>query len=334
MAWALHKRTKNSRLRLSKLPVVISLITYFGYAIGHPAQAQICANPSGQFVINQSFGTVGQPMSLAGLTPYQYIPPTCPADGQYTITETIDGSCFNYTWYAVASDHTPDDVDGNMMIVNGANTAGVFYQQSVTGLCGGTTYQLSLWVINLLKTGICPNPLLPDLAVSIETKDGRVLAKAAIGQVTLTEKPTWRQYSALFDAPKTTEEVVIKLINNNGEYGCGNDMVVDDIQLQACEVCASEQVYVPDAFTPNNDGLNDDLAIFIPKSVAYDLKVYNRWGSVIFASNNVNQKWDGTYAGSPCAAGDYTWVIAYRTPARSGPEPAEYRQTGRVLLVR
>jgi gliding motility-associated-like protein len=323
----------NSRLWLNTLQRVIRLITCAIYIYCQPAFAQFCTNPAGPLLINQSFGTVSQPELMDGLTPYKYIPPLCPSDGQYTITATIDDGCFNYTWYTLSTDHTPDDIDGNMMIVNGANTPGAFYQQSVAGLCAGTNYEISLWVLNLLKTGICPNPLKPNLSVQIETKDGRVLASAVIGVVEQAENPSWRRYAALVTAPQTTEEVIIKLINSEGDYGCGNDMVIDDIQFRQCDECVSNQIYVPDVFTPNNDGLNDDLAIFLPKVASYDLTVYNRWGSVIFTSNNVTQKWDGTYAGSPCVSGEYTWVITYRS-ARATQEQSEHVQTGHVLLVR
>ncbi|AKD58437.1 hypothetical protein SD10_09950 [Spirosoma radiotolerans] len=322
-----------SRLWLKVLPGKIGLITFFIYACCQPVFAQFCANPSGQLVINQSFGTASQPTSMAGLTPYQYVPPTCPADGQYTVTETIDGGCFNYTWYAVPADHTPDDVDGNMLIINGANTAGAFYEQTVSGLCPGTTYEFSLWALNLLKTGICPTPLVPNLMLTLETKSGNILTSVPLGSIDLADQPVWRQHTALFEAPKTTEAVILKLVNTKGDYGCGNDMVIDDIQVRQCEECVSDQVYVPDVFTPNNDGLNDNLAFFLPKVSSYDLKVYDRWGSVIFASTSVSQRWDGTYAGSPCASGDYTWVIAYRTAAATQ-EQNEHVQTGHVLLVR
>ncbi|GAB3718529.1 T9SS type B sorting domain-containing protein [Spirosoma lituiforme] len=328
-----HKLKRVSRLWLKVLHGGTGLLIYSVYACCQPVFAQFCANPSGPLLINQTFGTASQPISMAGLTPYQYVPPTCPSDGQYTVTETIDGGCFNYTWYAVPTDHTPDDVDGNMMIVNGANTAGAFYQQTVSGLCPGTTYELSLWALNLLKTGICPTPLVPNLMLTLETKSGTILSSVPIGSINLNDRPVWLQHTALFNAPPTTEDVILKLVNTKGDYGCGNDMVVDDIQVRQCEDCVSSQVYVPDIFTPNNDGQNDDLTFFMPKVSSYDLKVYNRWGSVIFASTNVNQKWDGTYGGSPCASGDYTWTIAYR-PEGTSRNQREHVQTGHVLLVR
>ena len=323
-----HQLNRNSRLWLNTLQGVTGLITFILFVFCQPAFSQSCTNPSGPLLIDQSFGTVSQPVSMDGLTSYSYVPPTCPSDGQYTILATFTESCFN-TWFAVPTDHTPNDINGNMMIVNGANKVGAFYQQSLSGLCSGSNYEVSIWALNLLRTGTCLNSLKPNLSINIETKDGRVLASTVIGSVEQSDEPVWKQYSAIFTAPQTTEEIVIKLINNEGGYGCGNDMVIDDFQVRQCSECAAGQIYVPDVFTPNNDGLNDDLVFYMPKVSSYDLNVYNRWGSVIFTTNNVNQKWDGTFAGSPCAPGDYTWVISYRSP-----EQSEHIQTGHVLLMR
>lgn len=328
-----HKLNRYSHLWLTLLRSVIGLITYLLCAFCQPVFAQLCANPSGPLVINQTFGTASQPISMEGLTPYQYVPPTCPSDGQYTITSTIDGSCFSYTWYALASDHTAEDVDGNMLIVNGANTPGVFYQQPVTGLCGGTSYEISFWALNLLKPGICPDPIVPNLTVNIDTKDGQTLSSTVIGSIDLASQPTWRRYSALFTAPKTTEELVIKLMNLKGDFGCGNDMVIDDIQVRQCDECMSDQIFVPDVFTPNNDGLNDDLTFFLPRVASFNLNIYNRWGNLIFNTNTLQQKWNGTYAGSDCPSGAYTWVISYK-PIQGTQEQREHIQTGHVLLLR
>jgi len=53
--------------------------------------------------------------------------------------------------------HTPNDPNGYMMVVNASNSPGIFYQSTVTGLCPGTTYEFSAWIINILRnTGIKP----------------------------------------------------------------------------------------------------------------------------------------------------------------------------------
>lgn len=76
------------------------------------------------------------------------------------------------------------------------------------------------------------------------------------------------------------------------------------------------EVYVPNAFSPNGDGLNDDLHPFFKtdfiKIANYDFKVFNRWGSLVFASQNLNDAWDGTLKGQACETGVYVWSLTVR----------------------
>lgn len=66
--------------------------------------------------------------------------------------------------------------------------------------------------------------------------------------------------------------------------------------------------YVPDAFSPNNDGLNDIFAPVGRGIHSYELKIYNRWGECLFHSNG-NSGWDGTYLGQPVPPGLYTYTL-------------------------
>ena len=63
-------------------------------------------------------------------------------------------------------------------------------------------------------------------------------------------------------------------------------------------------VYIPNAFTPNYDGINDNFTVYGGKSVSLirDLKVFNRWGGLVFQAQNIspgvnNLGWDGTLNG-------------------------------------
>ena len=69
------------------------------------------------------------------------------------------------------------------------------------------------------------------------------------------------------------------------------------------------EIYVPNVFTPNGDGLNDLFSAFPVgmKSVQY-FSVYNRLGLLIFTSNNRFQKWDGKFKGTKQPTGTYVWV--------------------------
>jgi gliding motility-associated-like protein len=72
--------------------------------------------------------------------------------------------------------------------------------------------------------------------------------------------------------------------------------------------------YIPNAFTPNNDGLNDQFRILglPPENITkFNLEIYNRWGQSVFHSTDITLGWDGTFNGQPCPDGEYIWVIYY-----------------------
>jgi gliding motility-associated-like protein len=71
-------------------------------------------------------------------------------------------------------------------------------------------------------------------------------------------------------------------------------------------------VYVPNAFTPNDDGLND---VFQPKGfgiVKYELQIFDRWGEKVFQTKNFEEGWNGKFqnrGGNVVEEGSYTWLI-------------------------
>lgn len=93
-------------------------------------------------------------------------------------------------------------------------------------------------------------------------------------------------------------------------HGCADTayatVVIDDIFL----------IYVPNAFTPNNDGNND---VFLPvlsgtSPEGYTLYIYDRWGQIIFESNAPGEGWNGTVKGQmPQKTDVYTWKIVLKT---------------------
>jgi gliding motility-associated-like protein len=68
-------------------------------------------------------------------------------------------------------------------------------------------------------------------------------------------------------------------------------------------------IYVPRAFSPNNDGTNDILRpILVGIQTFHYFNVYNRWGNLIFATQDPNQGWDGTFKGVPQPVETYLWI--------------------------
>jgi gliding motility-associated-like protein len=88
--------------------------------------------------------------------------------------------------------------------------------------------------------------------------------------------------------------------------GCSN---TDSVTLLVF-IGANPEFWVPNSFSPNNDGLNDCFKP-LPRSRVkyYELSVYNRVGNRVFVTNNINDCWDGRYKGQPQDAGNFVYVI-------------------------
>jgi len=113
----------------------------------------------------------------------------------------------------------------------------------------------------------------------------------------------------------------IQVANN-----CGNNSASVNIGFVRC----SENLLVPSAFTPNKDGLNDVFRPIQDASIKqYNLKIYNRWGQVMFTSNNMSRGWDGNVNRIQQSIGGYVWIIEYTSKAGK-----HYSISGTVTLIR
>ncbi|PWL27408.1 MAG: hypothetical protein DCO96_11745 [Fluviicola sp. XM-24bin1] len=72
-------------------------------------------------------------------------------------------------------------------------------------------------------------------------------------------------------------------------------------------------VYIPNTFTPDGDRFNNDWSISTVGVRSLEVSLYNRWGEVIFTSNDLNFEWDGTYLGLYVPDGTYTYDVNFVT---------------------
>jgi gliding motility-associated-like protein len=135
----------------------------------------------------------------------------------------------------------------------------------------------------------------------------------------------------------TSESLVI---NSEGMYsvemespvGClGSDSVY--VKLTSEEIPDFE-IYVPNAFSPNGDGLNDIYLIKFPNSTSNiqnaTLSIFNRWGEEIFHSDDISRGWDGKKNGKNCPGGVYVYKIVFSVNGVAGNQ----ERVGAVMLVR
>jgi gliding motility-associated-like protein len=107
------------------------------------------------------------------------------------------------------------------------------------------------------------------------------------------------------------------------DSGC---VVTDTVFVKAVDA----NVFVPTAFTPNRDGLNDKLTpiCYSIQRISY-FSVFNRWGELVFTTNSIGKGWDGTNKGSPAEPGTYVWMLE-----AVGLDGQLFRQKGTVVLIR
>jgi len=204
----------------SSLFLLLILVSSLGYSQ--------CTSTSGIAIINETFGagvSAVAPALPAGVTNLQYVNNACPNDGQYSIVNYSSG-CFSNAWYTT-TDHTGDK-NGYYMLINASLQPSDFYVKTINGLCEGTTYQFSSWVLNIDAT----NPtVLPNITFTIETTGGTVLSTYTTGTIPFDSSgPVWKQYGMMFKTPVGVSTVVIRM-HNNGNGGLGNDVALDDISF-------------------------------------------------------------------------------------------------------
>ena len=137
---------------------------------------------------------------------------------------------------------------------------------------------------------------------------------------------TWQDGSTDRTMNVTTAGVYRVTVSDS--LGCTGS---DSVLVKKC----SGNVYVPNAFTPNGDGVNDIFRIFAsPDDIAeFSMQIFNRWGEKIFESTSMPSGWDGMKLGVYCPPDSYIWIIRYKATA-GGPGAETVTIKGVVELVR
>jgi len=86
--------------------------------------------------------------------------------------------------------------------------------------------------------------------------------------------------------------------------------------------------FIPNAFSPNQDGLNDEFLVVGNGVVEFYMEIYNRWGELIFKSTDINQGWDGKYKEKEAQLGIYKYFVKAKT------ENKDYSHVGEIALIR
>lgn len=123
----------------------------------------------------------------------------------------------------------------------------------------------------------------------------------------------------------TQSQTVYVTVTN--QYGCQN---IDSVEIRVVS-CDPENVFVPNTFTPNNDGLNDRLLVrgIGLRKLDY-FRVFDRWGKLVYESKNLNDGWDGlTPSGKEADVATYVYTV--KGICSNG---SDIEKSGNVTLIR
>jgi gliding motility-associated-like protein len=131
----------------------------------------------------------------------------------------------------------------------------------------------------------------------------------------------------------TGDTTSVIAVTQSGQYhvidsnSCGSYTASVNVMTKQC-IC---KIAIPTAFSPNNDGKNDSFYVLTQCPLDnFQFDIYNRWGQEIFSSDNINDKWDGSYRGKQLPLGVYVYFLHYKDPYTK----KDNSQTGNVTLLR
>ncbi len=189
-------------------------------------KGQECTGDLGLPIKNIDFGAGTAPYGApVPETDYIYVSGN-PSDGRYTMVRSTNG--LNPGWHQNVINHTPNEPNGYMMVVNADLNKGIFYKSTVSGLCPNTTYEFAAWIINILiNRGIRPN-----VKFTIQN-DGVTLKDFSTGDILEGTALDWKKYGTTFKTPNDIG-VITLIMSNENPGGIGNDLALDDITFRPC----------------------------------------------------------------------------------------------------
>ena len=202
------------------------------------------------------------------------------------------------------------------------------------GICPVVNDDLNIFI---RKTGA---PLLLNDDTATTSPNSSVTIGILLNDIILKENPlTFCNEGTIATNPKNGSTSVntdgtITYTPNAGFSG------IDSFQYQICEICDDkgkdsawvnifiDGFSVPNAFSPNNDGINDYFIIPFVNGNA-DVTIWNRFGISVYRNDRYNNEWNGTYKGSPLPDGTYYYIIKYKSEKNE-----DSSKTGFITIAR
>ena len=256
--------------------------------------------------LNGCDSVVSVNLNIAGLPTVSAssISATCGlADGTATAAATGGAGNYSYSWSNGATGSFATGLLPGNYVVTATDQNGCASSTQVTVLNGSPT-GVSIAANDTCLENSIPFSILTGAPISsVVWNFGDSLSGVNNTSTSLTP-------SHLFSEPGT---YTIRSIVN---FSCSVDTIFKTLTIANCDSNIEDcPLYVPNAFTPNNNGTNDAFYPFTFCAFQYyEFMIFNRWGGEVFKTSNPTEKWDGKYKGVDCPSDVYVYLIVYEFP--------------------
>lgn len=181
----------------------------------------------------------------------------------------------------------------------------------------------------VLEESITIDPVSIEFELGVDP-DTEIFLGSEVEIFVIDPEPTW---TYLWSTGETTSSIIVSpeeattySVTVTDENGCTGEA---DTEITIDRPDCEEDVYLPNAFTPNGDNVNDVFRVRSNFVTDMELLIYNRWGEQVFRSTDINFGWDGTYKGEPLSPDAYAYYL--RAMCTDG---VEIKRQGNVSLLK
>jgi gliding motility-associated-like protein len=237
--------------------------------------------------------------------------PLCSGTGT-VLSVTNPDATLKYSWYNVQTGGTAL-AEGNTFNVPALNTTTIYYVESSNAATGCISASRTAITVTVLGKLSAPVVSVQERTATSISFIWTAIPGASGYEVSLDGGATWIAPTA---GPQGTRYLVAGLkpdqnvsimVRAFGQLAC---QLSDASTLNGkSDNPIGNTIFVPNTFTPNNDGKNDIFYVYGNTIAKMRLRVYNQWGQFIYESLNIQNGWDGTFKGQIQPNGVYVYYL-------------------------
>ncbi|MBN9296662.1 MAG: gliding motility-associated C-terminal domain-containing protein [Filimonas sp.] len=236
-------------------------------------------------------------------------PSICPGATVQITAQSAGATAFR--WYATANG-TTSIFTGNPFTSGSISTDTTFYVEAVSA-AGCSSIARASATVAVNKPLAAPVVTVQNTTPTTVTFTWQAVTGATGYQVSLdTGKTFLTPSSGTTGLSQTVSNLkpgdkVSIVVRATGASSCQTSPL--SAIVSATTINPLSDIYIPNAFTPNNDGKNDIFLVYGNSIASVEMYIFNQWGQLIFQSNDAGKGWDGTYSGKLQPVGVYVYIV-------------------------